>query len=672
MLVMGLSGGGDPTYENRNFLFPHGERHDSAAVLVDDGRVVAGIEEERLNRIKHTNKGAVSAIKLCLNAYGARLNDLDRLIIGGDENFLAKMGRYRDFRRIHEAPISDPRGLLHELLQREMGDDILDSKIHFVHHHLAHAISAYAQSGYADGLIFTMDGGGDDCTGMVIDASGASLQLLRKIMRPKSLGVFYLSAIRFLGYDLFDEYKVMGLAPYGDPSTYRDLFSSFYELLPDGDYVLKADFPDDLMAAGLPRKGNDSLTQAHKDLAAALQEALERIVFHVVEHFQKATGKQRLCLAGGVAHNCTLNGKLLYSGMFKEIFVQPASHDAGLAIGAALHPFLADSASPAVPLPAIDNVFWGSGIDDAEPLGRLLTSWGDFLEFQRVENISRHCAELLAAGNVIGWVQGRSEFGPRALGNRSILADPRPAENKDIINAMVKKREAYRPFAPAILIEYASEYFDLPKSSARFDFMTFVVKVREDKRDVLKATTHVDGTARIQSVSRHSSPKFWELINAFRELTGIPVLLNTSFNNNAEPIVDSAEDAIVCFLTTNLHYLVIGDYLISKRDLDKQACLKLAPSLPHYSRLSHTKRFISSDRMVDLFEITSTFSGRYNVPISARLFNILLLADGSRSVSDMLGGDRTADEANRLAEELFDLWGRRAVKLSHKRLKGEK
>jgi carbamoyltransferase len=669
---MGLSGGGDLTYENRDFLFPHGERHDSAAVLVDNGRVVAGIEEERLNRIKHTNKGAVSAIKFCLNAHGARLNDLDQLIIGGDESFLAKMGRYRDFRRIHEAPISNPRGLLHELLQQEMDDDILDSKIHFVHHHLAHAISAYAQSGYADSLIFTMDGGGDDCTGMVIDAAGASLQLLRKIMRPKSLGVFYVNAIRFLGYDLFDEYKVMGLAPYGDPSTYRDLFASFYELLPDGDYVLKADFPDDLMAVGLPRKEKDSLTQAHKDLAAALQEALERIVFHLVEHFQKTTGKQRLCLAGGVAHNCTLNGKLLYSGMFKEIFVQPASHDAGLAIGAALQPFLAESASPAVALSAIDNVFWGSDIDDTENLRGLLTSWNDFLEFHRVENISQHCAELLAAGSVIGWMQGRSEFGPRALGNRSILADPRPAENKDIINAMVKKREAYRPFAPAILEEYASEYFDLPKSSAHFDFMTFVVKVREDKRDVLKATTHVDGTARIQTVSRKSNPKFWELINAFREKTGIPVLLNTSFNNNAEPIVDSAEDAIVCFLTTRLHYLVIGDYLISKRDYDKRACLELAPSLPHYSRLAHTKRFISSDHMIDLFEITSTFSSRYNVSISSGLFNLLLLADGSRSVSDMLGDDKTADEANKLAEELFDLWGRRVIKLKHKRLKSEK
>lgn len=663
MLIMGLSGGGDPAYENRDFLFPHGERHDSAAVLVDEGRVVAGIEEERLNRIKHTNKGAVSAIKFCLNTYGARLNDLDQMVIGGDENFLAKMGRYRDFRRIHEAPISGPRGLLHELLQQEMKDDIADNKIHFVHHHLAHAISAYAQSGYTDGLIFTMDGGGDDCTGMVIEAAGTSLQLLRKIMRPQSLGVFYVNAIRFLGYDLFDEYKVMGLAPYGDPARYRDLFAGLYELRPDGDYLLKADLPDDLRAAGLPRKQNDPLTQAHKDLAAALQEALERIVFHVLEHFQKTTGKQRLCLAGGVAHNCTLNGKLLYSGMFKEIFVQPASHDAGLAIGAALHPFMTESAGPAA-LSAIDHVFWGPDIEGPESLNRLLNSWGEFIEFEKVEHISQRCADLLAAGSVIGWVQGRSEFGPRALGNRSILADPRPAENRDSINAMVKKREAYRPFAPAILEEYAGDYFDLPDSAGRFDFMTFVVRVREDKQDVLRATTHVDGSARIQTVSRRSSPRFWELINAFFERTGIPILLNTSFNNNAEPIVDSAADAIVCFLTTRLHYLVIGDYLIRKRDYDKRACLGLAPSLPPYSRLTHAKRFTTNDRMVDHFEITSTFSSRYNAPISADLFNLLLRADGSQSMSDLLGQTAPANGTDELVEELLGLWGRRAIKLN--------
>jgi len=265
---------------------------------------------------------------------------------------------------------------------------------------------------------------------------------------------------------------------------------------------------------------------------------------------------------------------------------------------------------------------------------------------------------------VVGWVQGRSEFGPRALGNRSIVADPRPAENKDIINSMVKKREAYRPFAPAVLEEYADEFFKLPRPDMSSPFMTFVVQVREEKRELLKATTHVDGTARIQTVSRSTNSSFWKLIDEFRKRTGVPVLLNTSFNNNAEPIVDSVQDAIVCFLTTKLHYLSVGNYLVSKKNIDRAAYLTLVPQLPPYARLTQTKKFVSNDQTATFFEIGNTYAKQFAVEVSPDIFHLLSMADGKATLGDLLSGPgKFQADPNAIVDELVELWSKRVVKL---------
>jgi carbamoyltransferase len=668
MLVLGISGGLDPVYANRDFLFPYGTCHDSAAVLVDDGRVVAAIEEERLNRIKHTSKGAVSAIRFCLESYGVSLSDVARLAVYTEEKGTSREVRMAHYRRPHEGAVLDLRGIIHQMLERELGEDIADEKLLFVPHHLAHAESAYAQSGFDRSLVMTIDGVGDAASGMLLNAEDGRMDVLHVLPVHKSLGIFYLDVIRFLGYDQFEEYKVMGLAPYGDPSKFRPLFKKFYDLLPGGDYFINPDFPDLLCRAGRRRKPSDPLNQSHTDLAATLQEALEEIVFHVLRHYRKRSGQRRLCMAGGVAHNCSLNGKILYSGMFDEVFVQPAAHDAGCAVGAALHALRQEGEAAAEslrPRAQLEHVYWGTEVGDDETISRALSHWGTFLGVERDARICERAATLLAEGAVIGWVQGRSEFGPRALGNRSIVADPRPAANKDLINSMVKKREAFRPFAPSVLEEYTAEYFDLPREGLRSPFMTFVVRVREEKRDVLGATTHVDGTARIQTVSKQTNPRYWELIDEFRKQTGVPVLLNTSFNNNAEPIVDSVEDAVVCFLTTRLNYLVVGDFLVEKKSVDERAYLELAPSLPLYSRLMRTRGYVSRDELADVYELSNSYQNRYAARISAEMFETLQAADGSRTLGELLRDNRIEDDAQvaAIVAELIELWSKRVVAL---------
>jgi carbamoyltransferase len=666
MLVLGISGGIDLIYQNRSYLVPSTELHDSAAALVKDGEILAAIEEERLTRIKHTNKGPVSAIRYCLDKHKVRLKNIDKLVVAGDEEILAKYLRYRDLPHIEMAPVATPKGLVRQLLIDGLDEDISDEKIFFVPHHFSHALSAYAVSGFDKSLILIMDGGGDASSGLVANIPGKSFDLLRHFPIRKSLGIFYLNVIQYLGYRLFDEYKVMGLAPYGDPSKYRSLFRKYYELLPNGDYSIKIDLPDDLSILGPPRKKKDPITQIHKDIAAALQEALENIVFHLATHFRKETGQKNLCLAGGVAHNCTLNGKLLYSGIFEDIFVQPAAHDGGLALGAAFYPFLNGYADRTIKNKRLDHVYFGTDIEDGESIKREISQWSEHLDYKHMNNVSGETAKLLADGNVIGWVQGQSEFGPRALGNRSIVADPRPAENKNIINEMVKKREGYRPFAPSVMEEFADEYFELPTGKRTYDFMTFVVKVKKDKQAVLGATTHVDGSSRIQTVSRMTNRRYWELINDFREITGVPVILNTSFNNNVEPIVDSVEDAIVSFLTTKLHYLVVGEYLVWKKQNSISCYKSLSPKLPLYSQLISTQYYETFDRMTAKYEVASTIDSRHNTKISPLAYEILRHADGDKTLKDLMEETKiTGSEAEiELLEEMNELWALRVIKLT--------
>lgn len=667
MIVLGVHGGRKLEYEDNRTGFA---LHDSAAVLVRDGEVLSAIEEERLNRIKHTNSFPARAIRHCLREHGLRLEDVDLIVTNHAESTLDVVSK-TEF-------LNDPRrkgrpgaaGLLGELFLREFGVDVSD-KLRFCGHHLAHAWSAYGASGYERGLIVVLDGDGDNKSGMVLLAEGPRLMKLRVYELGQSLGNFYTEVIKLLGYNRFDEYKVMGLAPYGDPAAFAPLFEKCYRLLPGGNYSL-ADPLTCLMhfdAAGVvaeARRKGEPFTRAHMDLGAALQATLEKIVMHVVEHYRKETRQSNLCLAGGVAHNCTLNGKILYSGLFENVFVQPAAHDAGGAIGAAwsLLPEQRTGARPRKP----EHLFLGTDVPGDGEVGRALEAWGDFLAFERVADVCQKTARLVADGAVVGWVQGRSEFGPRALGNRSIIADPRPAANKLLINQMVKKREAYRPFAPSVLEEKVGEYFEVPDPRMTFPFMIFVLKVREHVREALGAVTHVDGTARVQTVSRETNPKYWGLIHEFEKLTGVPIVLNTSFNNNAEPIVDSVEEAIACFLTTGLNYLSVGNYVVSKKEpeLSAGAARALVPSLPLSRRLLRRVAAPAGGGARAVYEIQGSANRLFSQPdieVSADAFLVLEAADGREDIASLLdaAGVREGRRAQEVVGELLELWARRAI-----------
>src|SRR5262249_21513820 len=349
--------------------------------------------------------------------------------------------------------------------------------------------------------------------------------------------LLYLGATRHLGYRFGDEYKVMGLAPYGDPHAYRNVFESIYTLEEKGDYSLApgavAEYESVNYSAfvnGLqPRRRGDNFTQQHTDFAAALQNTLETIVLHVVQYWSKSTGIPNLCFGGGVAHNCSLNGVILRLGLFSDVFVHPASHDAGAAEGAALTVVHQCGRSPRRAVRLI-SASVGPTLGSAADIAQMLNCWSSLIEVEPQDDVVDKAARLLAKGHVLGWAQGASEFGPRALGNRSIIADPRPKENQTRINSMVKKRESFRPFAPVVTPEAASTYFEIPETRANYDFMSFVVKVREERCAELGAVTHVDQTARLQVINPAGNERFYRLVQRFGEITGTPVLLNTSFN----------------------------------------------------------------------------------------------------------------------------------------------
>jgi carbamoyltransferase len=667
MLTLGFHGGHKRIDEDNRVGFA---LHDSAAVLIEDGEILAAIEEERLNRIKHSNCFPVQSIKYCLGQKNLTLSDIDLIATNSDEMVFDIYAKQAFIEHPEQHNPADGRKLLTSLFEREFGIDIT-TKLRFYGHHLAHAWSAYGPSGYANALILVLDGDGDNRSGMALLGEGPKITRLKEFNVAQSLGNLYTRIIGLLGYHRFDEYKVMGLAPYGDPSVYSGLFEQCYQLLPNGDYSLASplEWLTRFDGAGFltaKRKKGDRFTQAHKDIAAALQTMLEKIVLHILSHYRKITGRSNLCLAGGVAHNCSMNGKILYSELFEQVFVQPAAHDAGGALGAAYAALKEDRAFMSIK--KVEHLYFGTHIGDDQLIEETLRSWSDFLSYEKVDSVAEKTARLLADGNVVGWVQGRSEFGPRALGNRSILADPRPAKNKLLINEMVKKRESYRPFAPSILEERVGDFYDVPKNQQEYPFMIFVVRTNENMRNTLGAVTHLDGTARLHTISKKTSPLYHDLISEFEKQTGVPVLLNTSFNNNAEPIVDTVEDAIVCYLTTGLNYLVIGDYVALKRgaDLPASAYGSLVVGLPPWKRLVQRSTEVESGQIEVVFELESGVSHFFSKPvirISVDMFKILQGADGGKTVSSLMveAGIHDAEKIERITREIIELWSERAV-----------
>ncbi len=553
--------------------------HDAAACLLQDGRITAAASEERFTRKKHDAGFPAQAIRYCLAEGGIQVSDLD--YVGFYEKPLLKFERIisayvttfpRSYRAFMKAVPLWLREKLwtKDIIARELG---YKGEILFAEHHQSHAASAFLISPYQDAAILTVDGVGEWATASLAEGHGNEIRMLKQIDYPHSLGLLYSAFTYFLGFKVNSaEYKVMGLAPYGEPRYYDLIISELVQVQDDGSFWLNPKYfaynyglqmtngNFEKLFDCQPRQPESSLSQQHKDLAASIQKVTEEVMLRLVSTLHEQTNLDNLCLAGGVALNCVANGRILREGPFKNIFIQPAAGDAGGAIGIAAYIYHTLLGKPRYE--GFCNAFLGPAYSGDEIEAWLREAGATFKKLERAELLST-VARLIDEQNVIGWFQGRMEFGPRALGNRSILADPRQPENRDRVNLKIKFRESFRPFAPAVLEEYSSDYFELDCPSP---YMLLVAQVREDKR-VIPSVTHVDGSARVQTVSREENAIFYDLIQEFYNLTGVPVLINTSFNVRGEPIVCTPQDAFRCFMRTDMDYLVMDNILLDKRDM---------------------------------------------------------------------------------------------------------
>jgi predicted NodU family carbamoyl transferase len=655
MLVLGLSGSFSGEDQDRTPALRERMFHDAAACLIKDGALVAAAEEERFNRIKMTGKFPTNAIRACLDIAGVSPADIDGVGHYFQERAVDEI-LHHFYIKNPQLPMRYSRELITDHLKSEFDLDLPDDRLLYAAHHVSHGLSCFTRSGMGEALVMVMDAAGERHSGTVFRGRHGFLESLATYDIRKSLGNLYSSAIELLGYDIGDEHKVMGLAPYGNKDTFRDIFASLYTLKDGGDYALRSSFLPFYEQGFTPRRTGQEFAQEHIDFAAGLQQTLETIVMHVLSYWAEETGLANLCFVGGVAQNSSLNGLILRSGRFREVFIHPASHDAGAAEGAALAAAARLGAPPPSP-PRLRTASLGPGLGTTAEIEKEVASWGDLIEYEQPADIVECAAELLADGAVLGWVQGQSEFGPRALGNRSILADARLSENKQKINAMVKKREAYRPFAPVVTIEEAAAYFDIPETRADYDFMSFVVPVLEKRRRELGAVTHIDGTARVQIIDPVSNERFHRLVQRFGKLTGTPVLLNTSFNINAEPIVQTVHDALTCFLTTGLDMLVIEDLLIRRRLGRARALEDLVLRFRPCTRLLARSKMTPAGVRVVLREIYLDHGNGRRADVSPATFALLEAADGTQTVDSLaatVGG--LSDE---IRQEIYRLWQER-------------
>jgi len=564
---------------------------DSSAAILVNGKLIAATEEERFRRIKHWAGFPSQAIGFCLKEAGVTLNEVDYITIGRDPK--AKFGKKIRFL------ISDPFGGLKTLRERLENRKKIASlerefEIHFgaeaskvktkirnIEHHRSHMGSAFFPSPFEEAAILSIDGAGDFSTTMIGIGRGNQIDVLDSVDFPVSCGTFYTAFTQFLGFPHYgDEYKVMGLAPYGVPK-YADKIRKVLVLKENGLFDWDARYfksarevvvtygenhvpvVGNLFSTyfekvfGKPRAQGDELTQDHKDMAASVQRVTEELLIHILSHLQKRTGLKNICIAGGVAQNSVANGKFIGKTGFDKLYIPSAGHDAGLSMGSALYHYHHDLNKPRTA--PVFSAYTGSKFSNEE-IETLLKEKG--IQYKRLEDqelYEKIVAKLIEPG-VVGWFSGRAEFGPRALGARSIIADPRNAKAKDLLNSKIKRRESFRPFAPSILKEYVSEYFEKDED---VPFMEKVFLIREDKRAQIPAVTHVDGTGRLQTVMRDVSPRYYALIDAFRKKTGVPILLNTSFNEN-EPIVNSPAEALDCFLRTQMDMLVLENCIVER------------------------------------------------------------------------------------------------------------
>lgn len=549
--------------------------NDSAACLIRDGQILSAIEEKRLTRYKFQKFRPTLAIEKCLEMEGIGLADLDYISYSWKPWLYLRAETLWRLSRSLKHPVKSGYGLvqmihiatshLHDLwyYQQKAGSRPLD-----IEHHLCHTASSFFLSPFERAAIISIDNRGEDVTTLFAVGKGTDIQILKRIRIQHSLGKLYSGITFHLGFRAeYDEYKVMGLAPYGTPRYYNEL-KRMIEFRPNGGFALDTNLCDvdldgrptpkmfDLI--GPPRQKGDPITQHHMDIATSLQKLHEEAVLHLVEHLYKLTGEENLCLTGGVSYNSVANGVIERESKFKNFYTPFCVGDSGAAIGGPLYIYHTLLKKPRTPSETHTTPYLGPGYTNEE-IKQTLDACG--LTYTHHKNIARKGAELIDSGKIIGWFQGRMEFGPRALGHRSIVADARRAEMKDKVNISVKRREEFRPFAPSVLEEHQGEMFE---SDLHSPYMTSVCQVKKGKGEIIPAVTHVDNTARIQTVNKKASPKYWELINEFRKITGVPVVLNTSFNVRDEPIVCSPAEAIACFYSCGIDALIMGDYCIEK------------------------------------------------------------------------------------------------------------
>lgn len=579
-----------------NILGINAYHGNASAAIVCDGRLVAAVEEERFNRVKYAAGFPAQAIRYCLRAAGLKLANIDH--VGVPRNPFARLGtklfyavRMPSFARERAKVLVKFRGVPEALAQAfDTDPKNVRARFHRVEHHLAHLASTFFVSPFDSAAVLSADGLGDFASTMWGTGRGNRINVMGSIAFPHSLGLYYTAVTQYLGFLKFgDEYKVMGLGAYGQPAhleAFRRIvqtdgrngngfrlgleFFTHHRSGPEMTWSDSGKTPElgrmfsDAMSTllGPARNPAEPLEQRHRDLAAALQARLEEVLFEMLRRLHARTGERAVCLAGGVAFNCVANGKILGATPFEQVYVQPAAGDAGLAVGAAYHVHHQILGQPRSFV--MEHAYWGPEFSKEEIRGAIETSGlarsGFTVTELPEEKLASLAAKQIADGKILGWFQGRAEWGPRALGNRSIVADPRRAEMKDILNRRIKHREIFRPFAPSILEEATGEFFEKSYPSP---FMTLAYAVRPEKRSIIPAPTHVDGTGRLQTVSRNANARYWRLIREFANLTGVPVILNTSFNDN-EPIVCRPEEAIDCFLRTQMDVLVLGDFLITK------------------------------------------------------------------------------------------------------------
>ncbi|MBI4538196.1 MAG: carbamoyltransferase [Gemmatimonadetes bacterium] len=560
---------------------------DASAAILADGQLVAAVEEERFTRVKHTAGFPIHAVRYCLEAAGARIGEVEHVAVPrkARARWLRKLvyaARLPRFALERARVLGRFRGIRETLAAGlDVSPQQVTAAIHGVEHHRAHLASAFFVSPFERAALLSLDGLGDFASGMWGIGEGNRMRVLGSVSFPHSVGMYYTALTQYLGFWKYgDEYKVMGLAAYGEPEQleamrrllraadglgYRmDLrFFTHHRDGPsmswaEGEPVLGRLFSQALEERLGPRvEGRDGIEDRHRNIAASLQRHLEDVVVHQWNRLHALCGLDALAYAGGVAFNCVANGSIFDQTPFRDLYIPAAAGDAGLAIGAAYfvwHEVLGNPRSF-----EMEHAYWGPEFPDAALRGELERRG---LKYRRLDDdaLFRTVASHIAAGRVVGWFQGRLEWGPRALGNRSIVADPRRPEMKDILNRRVKHREPFRPFAPSVLEEHAGEYFE---QSYLSPFMLLAYRVRASRLGEVPAPTHVDGTGRLQTVSRRTNPRFWRLIEAFRQETGVPVVLNTSFNEN-EPIVCTPDEAVECYLRTRMDVLALGNYVVER------------------------------------------------------------------------------------------------------------